>query len=130
METSEDMGQEDTDMAEADINKAEKAVAGADKERTGEEHTAEKEIKVMDQMPVAEDQETYRSLVKKVWIEDWTERQYSDAFEFIITRIEAEKIEGVIVFGDDVASCYWSNIKKLQQRCRPFQGTIHGNQSV
>lgn len=66
METSEDMGQEDTDMAEADINKAEKAVAGADKERTGEEHTAEKEIKVMDQMPVAEDQETYRSLVKKV----------------------------------------------------------------
>ena len=130
METSEDMGQEDTDMAEADINKAEKAVAGADKERTGEEHTAEKEIKVMDQMPVAEDQETYRSLVKKVWIEDWPERQYSDAFEFIITRIEAEKIEGVIVFGDDVASCYWSNIKKLQQRCRPFQGTIHGNQSV
>ena len=87
METSEDMGQEDTDMAEADINKAEKAVAGADKERTGEEHTAEKEIKVMDQMPVAEDQEAYRSLVKKVWIEDWSERQFSDAFEFIITRI-------------------------------------------
>ena len=27
VETSEDMGQEDTDMAEADINKAEKAVA-------------------------------------------------------------------------------------------------------
>ena len=126
VETSEDMGQEDTDMAEADINKAEKAVAGADKERTEKEHTAENEIEEIKVM----DQETYRSLVKKVWIEDWPERQFSDAFEFIITRIEAEKIEGVIVFGDDVASCYWSNIKKLQQRCRPFQGTIHGNQSV
>ena len=90
METSEDMGQEDTDMAEADINKAEKAVAGADKERTGEEHTAEKEIKVMDQM------ETYRSLVKKVWIEDRPERRYSGTFEFIITRIAEEEIEGII----------------------------------
>ena len=96
VETSEDMGQEDTDMAEADINKAEKAVAGADKERTGKEHTAEKEIKVMDQMPVAEDQETYRSLVKKVWIEDRPERRYSSTFEFIITRIAEEEIEGII----------------------------------
>ena len=66
METSEDMGQEDTDMAEADINKAEKAVAGADKERTEKEHTAENEIEEIKVM----DQETYRSLVKKVWIED------------------------------------------------------------
>ena len=96
METSEDMGQEDIDMAEADINKAEKDVAGADKERKGEEHTAEKEIKVMDQMPVAEDQETYRSLVKTVWIEDGPERRYSGTFEFIITRIAEEEIEGII----------------------------------
>ena len=131
VETSEAVGQEDSGMAEAGMNGADQAIiAEADKKETEKEHTAEKETEVMDQMPVTENQETYRSLVKKVWIEDWPERQFSDAFEFIITRIEAEKIEGVIVFGDDVASCYWSNIKKLQQRCRPFQGTIHGNQSV
>ncbi len=131
VETNEAVGQEDSGMAEAGINGADQAIiAEADKKETEKEHTAEKETEVMDQMPVTENQEAYRSLVKKVWIEDWTERQFSDAFEFIITRIEEEKIEGVIVFGDDVASCYWSNIKKLQQRCRPFQGTIHGNQSV
>ncbi len=130
METSEDMGQEDTGMAEADINKAEKAVAGADKERTGEEHTTEREIKEMDQMPMAEDQEIYRSLVKKVWIEDRPERRYSGTFEFIITRIVEEEIEGIIVLGDDIGSCYWSNSKKLQQLCRPFRGTSLGNKAV
>ncbi len=125
VETSEDMGQEDTDMAEADINKAEKAVAGADKERTEKEHTAENEIEEIKVM----DQETYRSLVKKVWIEDWPERQYSDAFEFIITRIE-EEIEGAVILESGITSHYWDSSPEWQQRCRPFQGTILGNKAV
>lgn len=127
---------ENHSKAASDENGTEHDIAETDKEEIkkeaiGKEQIGEDDIEKTELQPVLYmDQETYRSLVKKVWIEDWPERQYSDAFEFIITRIEAEKIEGVIVFGDDVASCYWSNIKKLQQRCRPFQGTIHGNQSV
>ena len=127
---------ENHSKAASDENGTEHDIAETDKEEIkkeaiGKEQIGEDDIEKTELQPVLYmDQEAYRSLVKKVWIEDWTERQYSDAFEFIITRIEAEKIEGVIVFGDDVASCYWSNIKKLQQRCRPFQGTIHGNQSV
>lgn len=127
---------ENHSKAASDENGTEHDIAETDKEEIkkeaiGKEQIGEDDIEKTELQPVLYmDQETYRSLVKKVWIEDWPERQYSDAFEFIITRIEAEKIEGVIVFGDDVASCYWSNIKKLQQRRRPFQGTIHGNQSV
>ena len=97
VETSEAVGQEDSGMAEAGINGADQAIiAEADKKETEKEHTAEKETEVMDQMPVTENQEAYRSLVKKVWIEDRPERRYSSTFEFIITRIAEEEIEGII----------------------------------
>lgn len=131
VETGEDVGQEDLGMTEAGINGADQVIiAGADKKETGKEHTEEKELQEMERLPVPENRGVYSSLVRKVWIEDRPERQFNDTFEFIITRIEAEKIEGVIVLEDDIASCYWSNSKKTQQQCRPFQGTIQANKAV
>lgn len=131
VETSEAVEQEDPGMAEAGMNGADQAIiAEADKKETEKEHTEEEETKVMDQMPVTENQETYRSLVKKVWIEDWPERQFSDAFEFIITRIEEEEIEGAVILESGITSHYWDSRPEWQQRCRPFQGTILGNKAV
>ena len=130
VETSEDVRQEDSGMAEGGINEEDQAIAGADKKETRKEHTAEEAIKAMDRLTMTGNRETYRSLVKKVWIEDKPERRYSGTFEFIVTQIEEEEIEGVIVLGDDIGSCYWSTSKKRQQLCRPFQGTILGNKAV
>ena len=127
VETNEAVGQEDLGMAEAGMNGADQAIiAEADKKETEKEHTEEKEIEEIKVM----DQETYRSLVKKVWIEDWPERQFSDAFEFIITRIEEEEIEGAVILESGITSHYWDSRPEWQQRCRPFQGTILGNKAV
>lgn len=93
---------ENHSKAASDENGTEHDIAETDKEEIkkeaiGKEQIGEDDIEKTELQPVLYmDQETYRSLVKKVWIEDRPERRYSSTFEFIITRIAEEEIEGII----------------------------------
>lgn len=71
--------------------------------------------------------EKYSSLLKKAWIVDDAEELH-EGFEFIITRVNDEEIEGYIVIGDDI-TWYWSNSELGSRLCKPFKGIITGNQA-
>lgn len=51
-----------------------------------------------------------------------------EGFEFIITKVNNEEIEGYIVIGDDI-TWYWSNSELGSRICKPFKGTITGNRA-
>ncbi|MBD5493447.1 MAG: hypothetical protein HDR12_03435 [Lachnospiraceae bacterium] len=74
-----------------------------------------------------EDCEKYSSLLKKAWIVDDAEELH-EGFEFIITRVNNEEIEGYIVISDAI-TWYWSNSELGSRLCKPFKGTITGNQA-
>lgn len=70
----------------------------------------------------------YSSLLRKAWIVDGPKRE-SGGFEFIITRISDEAIEGYIVIRDSIDWLYWNNSEIGRETCKPFNGTITGNQA-
>lgn len=70
----------------------------------------------------------YSSFLKKAWIVDGPKRA-SGGFEFIITGISDEAIEGYIVINDHIEWLYWSNSEIGREICKPFNGTITGNQA-
>ena len=70
----------------------------------------------------------YSSFLKKAWIVDGPKRE-SGGFEFIITGISDEAIEGYIVIRDHIEWLYWSNSEIGRETCKPFNGTITGNQA-
>ncbi|MBD5487490.1 MAG: hypothetical protein HDR13_01665 [Lachnospiraceae bacterium] len=70
----------------------------------------------------------YSSFLKKAWIVDGPKRE-SGGFEFIITGISDEAIEGYIVIRDSIDWLYWSDSEIGGETCKPFSGTITGNQA-
>ncbi|MBD5526413.1 MAG: hypothetical protein HDR04_18845 [Lachnospiraceae bacterium] len=70
----------------------------------------------------------YSSFLKKAWIVDGPKRE-SGGFEFIITGISDEAIEGYIVIRDSIDWLYWSDSEIGRETCKPFSGTITGNQA-
>lgn len=74
-----------------------------------------------------ENGENYSSLLRKAWIVDDAESLH-EGFEFIITKVNNEEIEGYIVIGDGI-TWYWSNSELGRRICKPFKGTITGNRA-
>ena len=70
----------------------------------------------------------YSSFLKKAWTVDGPKRVYG-GFEFIITGISDEAIEGYIVISDHIEWLYWSNSEIGRETCKPFNGTITGNKA-
>ena len=69
----------------------------------------------------------YSSFLKKAWIVDGPKRE-SGGFEFIITGISDEAIEGYIVIRERI-ELYWRDSELGHRLCKPFNGTITGNQA-
>ncbi len=88
-----------------------------------EQKKAEETIEIEEGVEIPGESIEYSSILWKSWIVDETVNG-SDKFGFIITKVNGNEIEGVIVIGDD-AGWYWI----WSERCRPFKGIITGNQA-
>lgn len=70
----------------------------------------------------------YSSFLRKAWIVDGPKRE-SGSFEFIITEINDKKIKGYIAVNDNIDWLYRSDSELARRLCKPFKGTIAGNQA-
>ncbi|MCM1220986.1 MAG: hypothetical protein NC548_41520, partial [Lachnospiraceae bacterium] len=98
------------------------------KETAGQTMNEDKQDRGQQLENTYENDDKYRTFLKKAWIVDGPKRE-SGGFEFVITGISDEAIEGYIVIGDSIDWLYWSNSEIGREMCKPFNGTITGNQA-
>lgn len=71
-----------------------------------------------------EEDDKYSSFLWKSWIMD-EPISGDDDFGFVITKVNGQEIEGVIVIGHEAGTKYWIH----SEMCKPFKGTVKENRA-
>lgn len=116
----------DEEKRETELEKEELDVNGLIEtvEQAVEEVKQDKEQQIEN---IYENDGKYSSFLKKAWIVDGPKRRFG-GFEFIITGISDEAIEGYIAINSSI-DWIWSNSELGNELCKPFQGTITENKA-